>query len=215
MPSTSTYSPCTTGSATAAMAGSAATTAEISSACSAGPMTTTGEPTPLAKWSSMTCCAWTPSVAVLNCSSVDSPLASMFTALRATRPSTSAVPTQIRRGLRAMPRPIRPKNPDSSCDGLPKRGMNGQNSGRPKSTSRAGSRVIIAKSAQSTPTAPAGPSPRVDSSEAKSRQLRPIATVAADAITAGPALCSASAIASWRSSWRRSSSRNRAMSSRA
>ena len=57
------------------------------------------------------------------------------------------------------------------------------------------------------PMAATGPSPAVEFISAKSRQSMPSTTVAALANRAGAARCSANAIASCRSSWRRSSSR--------
>ena len=83
---------------------------------------------------------------------------------------------------------------------MPKCGTRGQNGHRPKMTSRAGSSVSIDSSAHSTPMAATGPSARLDSTSEASRQSSPSATVVADATIAGLALCSASAMASWRSS---------------
>ena len=57
------------------------------------------------------------------------------------------------------------------------------------------------------PMASTGPRPSVEFISATSRHSMPSATVAALAKIAGAARCSANAIASWRSSWRRSSSR--------
>ena len=95
------------------------------------------------------------------------------------------------------------------------RGTNGQKIQRPHSTSTAGSSVVIVTSATTMPTAPTGPSPRVDGSCAASRQSRPTVTVAAEAKIAGNERRSATAIAACRSWCRRSSSRYRAISSSA
>ena len=61
--------------------------------------------------------------------------------------------------------------------------------------------------ATATPMAATGPRPRVEFISAASSTSMLSTTVAPDARTAGPARCRARAIASWRSSWRRSSSR--------
>ena len=57
------------------------------------------------------------------------------------------------------------------------------------------------------PMAATGPRPCVEFMLAKSRQSMPAMTVEPLAKIAGPERCSANAIASCRSSWRRSSSR--------
>ena len=60
---------------------------------------------------------------------------------------------------------------------------------------------------RATPTARTGPRPAVELRSANARHDRPTTTVAALATIAGAARWRAKAIASWRSSWRRSSSR--------
>ncbi len=121
--------------------------------------------------------------------------------------STTAVTAQIARGRRAIHRPIRAHTPDSVGSGEPKCGITGQKIQRPKMTSSAGNSVIMAISATATPIAATGPRPLVEFISAKSRTSMPSTTVAPLASTAGPARCSARAIASCRSSWRRNSSR--------
>jgi len=74
-------------------------------------------------------------------------------------------------------------------------------------TSIAGSTVNITRRVVATPTASTGPRLAVELRSAKARHIRPTTTVAALAMIAGAARCSATAIASCRSSWRRSSSR--------
>ena len=76
----------------------------------------------------------------------------------------------------------------------------GQNIQRPKITSSAGSRVIIASRVTPTPMAHTGPRPAVEFISARVRQSMPTMTVPALAMMAGVARCSANAIASWRSS---------------
>ena len=74
-------------------------------------------------------------------------------------------------------------------------------------TSSAGSRVTITTNVTAMPMAATGPRPLVEFISAKSRHSMPSATVMALASSAGAARCNANAIASCRSSWRRSSSR--------
>ena len=85
--------------------------------------------------------------------------------------------------------------------------MNGKKAQRPTMTSSAGSSVSIASIATAMPSAPIGPRPDVPLTSASVRHSSAAMTVSPDAKIAGPAVRSASAIASWRSAWRRSSSR--------
>ena len=85
--------------------------------------------------------------------------------------------------------------------------MNGKNTQRPSSTSSAGSSVSIAIIATAIPSAPIGPSPDVPLTFASVRHSSAAMTVRPEAKIAGPAVRSASAIASCLSAWRRSSSR--------
>ena len=87
------------------------------------------------------------------------------------------------------------------------RGTNGQNTQRPSSTSRTGSSVVITANATTMPVAATGPMPRTSFVRAASRHSRPTATVAAEARIAGNDRRHATAIAAYRSRWRRSSSR--------
>jgi hypothetical protein len=89
----------------------------------------------------------------------------------------------------------------------PRVGRRGQNTQRPKITSNAGSSVIMAHNPTATPIAITGPRLLVELSSATSRVSRLRITVNPLAMIAGAARPSAVAIASWRSSWRRSSSR--------
>ncbi len=82
-----------------------------------------------------------------------------------------------------------------------------QNARRPQITSSAGSSVSIVIIATAMPSAPIGPSPAVPSTSAIVRHSRAQITVAPEATIAGPAVRSASAIASCLSSCFRSSSR--------
>jgi hypothetical protein len=132
--------------------------------------------------------------------------------LRANRPqpsapSTTTVVTHTVRGLRLTRCPILAHRPSLVGSWVPTCGTTGQNTQRPTITSRAGKSVIMAMRATATPTAATGPSPEVEFMSAASRQSMLSATVAALAMIAGPARCRARAIASCRSSWRRSSSR--------
>ena len=74
-------------------------------------------------------------------------------------------------------------------------------------TSNAGNRVIMANRPTATPMAITGPRLLVEFSSATSRVSRLKITVAALAMIAGVARPRATAMASWRSAWRRSSSR--------
>lgn len=78
--------------------------------------------------------------------------------------------------------------------------MNGQNAQRPAITRLAGSRVSIETIATAIPVAPIGPSPAVPSTSANVRQSSAAITVSPEAMIAGPARRSASAIASCLSS---------------
>jgi hypothetical protein len=85
--------------------------------------------------------------------------------------------------------------------------MYGQKARRPQMTRRAGSRVSIDSIATAIASAPIGPSPAVPFSSARVRHSSAAITVIPEARIAGPALRRASAIASWRSSCLRNSSR--------
>ena len=130
--------------------------------------------------------------------------------------STATVPIQIRRGPRATRSPTRRQAPwVSSAPSSPKCGMplfqpkigGRQNARRPQIVSSAGSSVSIVIIATAMPSAPIGPSPAVPSTSAIDRHSSAQITVAPDATIAGPAVRSASAIASCLSSCLRSSSR--------
>jgi hypothetical protein len=82
-------------------------------------------------------------------------------------------------------------------------------------TSSAGSKVSMASRPTAMPIAATGPIPLVEFICATTSASMPMITVEALAKIAGPARCRAIAIASCRSSWRRSSSRYLATSSSA
>jgi hypothetical protein len=98
-----------------------------------------------------------------------------------------------------MARPVRAQNPLVVGSSEPKRGRIGQKTHRPVATSRAGRSVSMASSATATPMASTGPMPLVELSSATVSVSRPRMTVPALATTAGPARCSAIAMASCRS----------------
>ena len=142
-----------------------------------------------------------------NAALLDSPLASRVNSPSAMTPSASAVPTQTVRGRLEMLRPVCAQKPLAVGSTEPYAGRFGQNTQRPQITSNAGSSDSIAHSAMNTPIARTGPIPRVEFMSANIRHNMPRITVVPLATMAGPARCSASAIASCRSSCRRSSSR--------
>ncbi len=115
--------------------------------------------------------------------------------------------THTARGRTAIRRPILAQMPLLVGSGEPKWGRFGQKTQRPQITRSAGSRVTIARNVTAMPMAVTGPRPAVELISANSRHSMPSATVAALARIAGAARCRAKAIASCRSSWRRSSSR--------
>ena len=137
----------------------------------------------------------------------------MTPVLKFSRPSESTsssatTPTQTFRGRAAMRSPRRRQAPSGSLgsDGS-KRGMNGKKTQRPKIASNAGSTVSIVSIATAMPSAPIGPSPDVPLTFASVRHSSAAMTVMPEAKIAGPAVRRAIANASWRSAWRRSSSR--------
>ena len=130
----------------------------------------------------------------------------------ASRTSTSVPPTQTRREWAATHSPMRRQRPwVSSAPCCPTCGIvsrNGdQNALRPKIASSAGSMVSIEIIAIPTPMAPIGPSPAVPLTSARLSVSSATITVSPEARIAGPAVCSATRIASCLSSWRRNSSR--------
>ncbi len=120
--------------------------------------------------------------------------------------------TQTRRGLAATRSPIRRQRPCVSsvpccptCGIVSKKGD--QNALRPQITSSAGSMVSIEIIAIPTPMAPIGPRPAVPLTSASESVSSARITVSPEARIAGPAVPSATFIASCLSSCRRSSSR--------
>ena len=111
------------------------------------------------------------------------------------------------RGRGAIRVPTLAQKPVVVGSSLPNDGRCGQKIQRPVITSSAGSSVIITSSPTPIPIAATGPSPAVEFISANVRQSMPRMTVSALATIAGAARWRAKAIASCRSSWRRSSSR--------
>jgi len=127
---------------------------------------------------------------------------------RASAISTTDPTTHTSRGRFCTRSPIRRHGPwVTSVPLSPTCGTKGQNARRPKIVSRAGSRVIMKSIASATPIAPTGPRPLVPFTWASTSVNSAQTTVRAEATIAGPAVRSASSIASCLSSWRRSSSR--------
>ena len=135
--------------------------------------------------------------------------------------TSSSVPLiQIGRGRDATRSPIRRQRPWVSsvpiwptCGIVSKNGD--QNALRPQITSSAGSIVSIEIIAIPTPMAPIGPRPAVPLTSARLSVSNARITVIPEARMAGPAVRSATRIASCLSSWRRNSSRYRLTSSNA
>ncbi len=176
-------------------------------AASASAMTTTGEPVPPGKCASSTDWPTTESGLLVKVPELLMPSALRLNMPSASAPRASAVPAQTSRGRRAMPPPIRAQTPLSVGSAVPNPGLTGQKTQRPVIVSSAGSSVSMAARATAMPRAQTGPRPRVEFICEASRQSMLRATVPALARIAGPARCSASAMASCRSAWRRSSSR--------
>ena len=107
----------------------------------------------------------------------------------------------------AMRSPIRAQKPVVVGSDEPNVGRLGQKIQRPKITSSAGSRVSMTRQVTAMPIALTGPEAGGGVEVGERQAEHADATVAALAKRAGAARCSAKAIASWRSSWRRSSSR--------
>ena len=103
----------------------------------------------------------------------------------------------------------------SASDSEPIRGTFGQNTQRPNNTSVAGSATSAKVAATTIPTAQAMPRPRVVGNTDSTRLSTPSTTVVALARTACDVRRNATRIASRRSSWVRSSSRYREISSSA
>ncbi len=162
--------------------------------------TTRGSPLPAGKYFPDTSWPTIESGFPVNASALLMPSARSWIRPSEQTTRAAAVALQTIRGRRAIRRPARAHRPLSMRSGAPKCGMAGQNIQRPKITSRAGNRVVIASRATATPIAATGPRPRVEFISAVSRTSMLRTTVAPEARTAGPARCRARAIASWRSS---------------
>jgi hypothetical protein len=166
-----------------------------------------GWPVPAGKCLLITCSPTTESGVVVNASALVRPSAFRERVPKATAPSTTLAATQVSRGRRAIATPTRAHKLVWVWSGVPKDGRIGQNTHRPQITSRAGSKVSMASTPTPMPIAATGPRPEVEFKSANSRHSMPTMTVAALATIAGPARCSATAIASCRSSCLRNSSR--------
>ncbi len=126
---------------------------------------------------------------------------------RASAPRSTAPPARTVAGRRAAEVPMAANSDRRALGVLPKAGISGQKTRRPSSTRTAGSRVVMATSAASTPIMPTGPMPRLLLRSAASRHSSPAATVPEEARIAGPLPRRAARMASYGRSWRRSSSR--------
>src|SRR5579859_2452628 len=107
-------------------------------------MTWTGSPEPAGKYLASTFWAVTDDGVPRNpCAVVSVPI---LNPIRPRDPAASrmAVTTHTVRGLRLMALPIRDQMPRVVGSGVPYRGLTGQKIHRPNTTSRAGSRVIMA-----------------------------------------------------------------------
>ncbi len=168
---------------------------------------TRGSPLPAGKYWAEISWPTTESGSPVNASALLMPSARSWIRPSEHTASANAVTPQTMRGRTANRRPMRAHRPVSAGFSVPRCGIAGQKIQRPKTTSSAGNRVIIASRATATPMAATGPRPLVEFISATSSTSMLRTTVAPDARTAGPARCRARAIASCRSSWRRSSSR--------
>src|SRR3954468_8146707 len=148
-------------------------------------MTTTGVPLPAGKCFDNTDSPTTESTVLRNASLLVRPVACRSSAPNANAASTTAVPTQTRRGCREIAVPTRDHTPVVVGSAEPSAGRFGQNTQRPQQTSNAGSSVIIDNRAISTPIAATGPRPRVEFISANIRQSMPRMTVPALATIAG------------------------------
>src|SRR5581483_7738242 len=125
--------------------------------------TGTGWPEPAAKClSTMDWPVTEPGVVPRNDSAVVKPLDFRPVRPIAIAPSTRAVTIQTVRGRRPIERPTRDQKPRAVGSAEPNFGLTGQKTQRPKITSSAGSRVIIATRATATPIARTGPRPFVE-----------------------------------------------------
>ena len=187
--------------------GTARAAARTASRCPASAITTDGVAVDAGKCAASRSCAVVESTVARNDWVRGTPCASRRTRPSDSTTSTSAVPAQTIRGRRPTTAATRVQRPRRSPAALPYRGRNGQNTTRPHSTSAAGSRASMHTSALTIPTAATGPRPRVEPSREASRQSRAMTTVPPLAAIGGSAARQAVRIASYRSSWRRSSSR--------
>jgi len=178
-----------------------------STRAASGTMTSVGALAPLGKPLASSFWPATASTSPRNELPLVSP-SSKFSSPSDSTSSSAIVPSHTRRGLRATRSPTRRQAPCvSSVPSVPKRGTRGQNAPRSQITSQAGSSVSIASIATAMPSAPIGPRPDVPLTSASVRHSSAAMTVMPEAKIAGPAVRSASAIASCLSSWCRSSSR--------
>ena len=181
--------------------------AATSKACPTSETTMIGVELSASPCSASTSCPTMESYVWVYCSSDERPVASSSKSPRHATARTAAVPIQTLRARGAIQRPTLAHQPDDVGSGEPNAGRFGQNTHLPTITSSAGSRVTITRKVTATPIALTGPRPAVEFRSASERQSMPSTTVAALARIAGVARCSANAMASCRSSWRRSSSR--------
>ena len=170
-------------------------------------MTTVGSALPAGKDSASRSAAAIASGVSRNWSASESPVR-IWVPPRASPPSSASVTTISGTGRRDTTPPTRLHSErDSTRVGSPTCGTFGQKIQRPKSTSVKGSTKSAAKAATTTPTAQARPRPRVLGNSESSRVSRPRTTVVELATTGSTVRRTARAIATYRSSWTRSSSR--------
>ena len=188
------------------MPGRRSTAAAMAAAWSPRTEMTTGSPAPAGKCSASTFSPTTESGVPGERLGLGEPVAFSLTTSERQDAEEQGGGDPHGRGRAAM---RSPPGPEAAGVGSaePYGGTRGQKTQRPVITSSAGSSVIMASRPTATPIAATGPRPGWSSTRRASRQSIPTITVAALAMMAGPARRSASAIASCRSSCRRSSSR--------
>src|SRR5260370_5835397 len=195
-----------TGGVTDAMRGVSASAVLTVPALAAVEIPWTGSPEPAGKYLASTFWAVTEAGVPRNDWAVVS--VPILKPIRPAEPAASrmAVTTHTPRGLRLMAWPTRDHIPRLVGSGVPYLGLTGQKIHRPKTTSSAGSRVIIAIRPTATPMAATGPRPEMSLDSAAGKQSSPVTTVSPLALMAGPARCRAIAMSWGRTERLRSSS---------
>ncbi|CAM5666986.1 hypothetical protein STENM223S_03437 [Streptomyces tendae] len=180
-------------------------------------MITAGLPEPPGKCRARVCCAETEGVSFTKISSRGTPLEVRVGAKAAQATSAAREIAQMRRGARSTSAATRCHSgcPPAASGSPAGAGFAGQYAARPSSTRTAGRKVSVLSTAQTMPMAPTGPSARLLVRSLSSSASRARATVAALATTALQEARRAARTAVKRSGCRASSSRKRAVSSRA